>query len=82
MAYRIFLIEIFLFYYSLIWALVLDEMVNKGSMDSLKTRSLPAFLRNKQRPLSTEDDLHQLYAKVDDNQNISNVFIIVELILH
>jgi len=43
---------------------VLDDIYDHGSIDSLKTRSLPAFLRSKQRPLSTEDDLHQLYAKV------------------
>lgn len=43
---------------------VLDDMVSAGSEDSLKTRSLPAFLRSKQRPLSTEDDTYQLYAKV------------------
>lgn len=49
---------------------VLDEMdcVSTGgaSADALKTRSLPAFLRPKPRPLSTEDDLHQLYDKVTE----------------
>lgn len=31
---------------------------------TLKTRSLPAWVRQKPRPLSTEDDLNDLYAKV------------------
>ncbi|KAH8032974.1 hypothetical protein HPB51_004655 [Rhipicephalus microplus] len=36
-----------------------------GSNDlALKTRSLPSWGRAKQRPLSTEDDLSELYAKV------------------
>jgi hypothetical protein len=30
----------------------------------MKTRSLPAWVRSKSRPLSTEDDLAELYAKV------------------
>jgi hypothetical protein len=47
-------------------------MVSRGSVDSLKTRSLPAFLRSKQRPLSTEDDLHQLYAKVNFSKKRKN----------
>lgn len=43
---------------------MLDEIDNAVNIDALKTRSLPAFLRPKPRPLSTEDDLQQLYAKV------------------
>ncbi|XP_063617247.1 uncharacterized protein LOC134790409 [Cydia splendana] len=43
---------------------MLDELSTSTSIDALKTRSLPAFLRPKPRPLSTEDDLQQLYAKV------------------
>lgn len=43
---------------------MLDEIDNAANIDALKTRSLPAFLRPKPRPLSTEDDLQQLYAKV------------------
>lgn len=48
---------------------VLDELDGETAMDALKTRSLPAFLRPKPRPLSTEDDLQQLYAKVTNNDN-------------
>lgn len=44
---------------------MLDEIDNAANIDALKTRSLPAFLRPKPRPLSTEDDLQQLYAKVN-----------------
>lgn len=47
---------------------VLDELEEGGDSSSaaeaLKTRSLPAFLRPRPRPLSTDADLHQLYAKV------------------
>lgn len=43
---------------------VLDEVNGSANADALKTRSLPAFHRPKPRPLSTEDDLQQLYAKV------------------
>ncbi|XP_028043934.1 uncharacterized protein LOC114253303 isoform X2 [Bombyx mandarina] len=43
---------------------MLDEIDSGASVDALKTRSLPAFLRPKPRPLSTEDDLQQLYAKI------------------
>jgi hypothetical protein len=49
-------------------SLVLDEVGTKEEQNSneptLKTRSLPAWVRSKPRPLSTEDDLNDLYAKV------------------
>ncbi|CAK1544293.1 unnamed protein product [Leptosia nina] len=51
---------------------MLDELESAASIDALKTRSLPAFLRPKQRPLSTEDDLHQLYAKVNLSKKYKN----------
>lgn len=51
---------------------VLDEIDGSTNVDALKTRSLPAFLRPKQRPLSTEDDLQQLYAKVNFNKKYKN----------
>ncbi|XP_038207547.1 uncharacterized protein LOC119829226 [Zerene cesonia] len=51
---------------------MLDEIEGAASIDALKTRSLPAFLRPKQRPLSTEDDLHQLYAKVNLSKKYKN----------
>lgn len=48
--------------------LVLDEVGTKDDIASdeptLKTRSLPAWVRSKPRPLSTEDDINDLYAKV------------------
>lgn len=48
---------------------VLDEVGYKEDQNtgepSLKTRSLPAWVRSKPRPLSTEDDLNDLYAKVN-----------------
>lgn len=48
---------------------VLDEVSTKdediSSVPTLKTRSLPAWVRSKPRPLSTEDDLNDLYAKVN-----------------
>ncbi|CAH2227123.1 jg23690, partial [Pararge aegeria aegeria] len=50
----------------------LDEVEGAASIDALKTRSLPAFLRPKPRPLSTEDDLHQLYAKVNLSKKYKN----------
>lgn len=47
---------------------VLDEFGTKDDTitgeSALKTRSLPAWVRSKPRPLSTEDDLNDLYAKV------------------
>ncbi|KAL0849624.1 hypothetical protein ABMA28_013882 [Loxostege sticticalis] len=51
---------------------MLDEIDNAASIDALKTRSLPAFLRPKPRPLSTEDDLQQLYAKVNLSKKYKN----------
>ncbi|XP_028168995.1 uncharacterized protein LOC135087519 [Ostrinia nubilalis] len=50
---------------------MLDEL-DSAQMDALKTRSLPAFLRPKPRPLSTEDDLQQLYAKVNLSKKYKN----------
>ncbi|KAL1496944.1 hypothetical protein ABEB36_007990 [Hypothenemus hampei] len=38
----------------------------------LKTRSLPAWVRSKPRPLSTEDDLNDLYAKVNFSKKRKN----------
>ncbi|XP_063358994.1 uncharacterized protein LOC134648403 [Cydia amplana] len=51
---------------------MLDELSTGTSVDALKTRSLPAFLRPKPRPLSTEDDLQQLYAKVSLSKKYKN----------
>ncbi|XP_063376729.1 uncharacterized protein LOC134664069 isoform X2 [Cydia fagiglandana] len=51
---------------------MLDELSTSTSIDALKTRSLPAFLRPKPRPLSTEDDLQQLYAKVSLSKKYKN----------
>ncbi|XP_053606535.1 uncharacterized protein LOC128672990 isoform X2 [Plodia interpunctella] len=51
---------------------MLDDLDEAASMDALKTRSLPAFLRPKPRPLSTEDDLQQLYAKVNLSKKYKN----------
>lgn len=54
---------------------VLDEFGSKEEAPSgestLKTRSLPAWVRSKPRPLSTEDDLNDLYAKVSDTIYVS-----------
>ncbi|CAH0557861.1 unnamed protein product [Brassicogethes aeneus] len=55
---------------------ILDEVGSKDE-DSmaeavLKTRSLPAWVRNKPRPLSTEDDLNDLYAKVNFSKKRKN----------
>lgn len=54
----------------LICLTVLDEVGSKeeatpSGESTLKTRSLPAWVRSKPRPLSTEDDLNDLYAKVN-----------------
>ncbi|KAF9405217.1 hypothetical protein HW555_009202 [Spodoptera exigua] len=51
---------------------LLDEIDSAANIDALKTRSLPAFLRPKPRPLSTEDDLQQLYAKVNLSKKYKN----------
>lgn len=39
---------------------------------TLKTRSLPAWVRSRSRPLSTEDDLAELYAKVNLSKKRKN----------
>ncbi|CAN7993014.1 unnamed protein product [Ixodes hexagonus] len=39
---------------------------------TLKTRSLPSWGRSKQRPLSTEDDIGELYAKVNFSKRRKN----------
>lgn len=55
---------------------VLDEFNEKedihNSDSALKTRSLPAWVRSKPRPLSTEDDLNDLYAKVNFSKKRKN----------
>lgn len=54
--------------FGVIFFTVLDEVSNKDEQNTgeptLKTRSLPAWVRSKPRPLSTEDDINDLYAKV------------------
>ncbi|XP_049868383.1 uncharacterized protein LOC126368421 isoform X2 [Pectinophora gossypiella] len=50
---------------------MLDELECAESgegAEALKTRSLPAFLRPRPRPLSSEADLYQLYAKVSQSK--------------
>ncbi|XP_044752238.1 uncharacterized protein LOC123312084 isoform X2 [Coccinella septempunctata] len=55
---------------------ILDEVSSKdediSSGPTLKTRSLPAWVRSKPRPLSTEDDLNDLYAKVNFSKKRKN----------
>ncbi|PSN43447.1 hypothetical protein C0J52_02649 [Blattella germanica] len=56
---------------------VLDEVGSRGGepppgQTVLKTRSLPAWVRSKSRPLSTEDDLAELYAKVNFSKKRKN----------
>ncbi|KAK9890496.1 hypothetical protein WA026_010577 [Henosepilachna vigintioctopunctata] len=56
---------------------ILDEVNSKdedisSSGPTLKTRSLPAWVRSKPRPLSTEDDLNDLYAKVNFSKKRKN----------
>lgn len=56
---------------------VLDEVGSQGGEAPpgpavLKTRSLPAWVRSKSRPLSTEDDLAELYAKVNFSKKRKN----------
>ncbi|XP_071052988.1 uncharacterized protein [Onthophagus taurus] len=58
---------------------ILDEVSTKdeecqigGGSTTLKTRSLPAWVRSKPRPLSTEDDLTDLYAKVNFSKKRKN----------
>nr|XP_023015101.1 uncharacterized protein LOC111504666 [Leptinotarsa decemlineata] len=55
---------------------ILDEVGDKDEQSSgeptLKTRSLPAWVRSKPRPLSTEDDINDLYAKVNFSKKRKN----------
>lgn len=53
---------------------ILDEVatIEEESASPLKTRSLPAWVRSKPRPLSTEDDLNDLYAKVNFSKKRKN----------
>ncbi|XP_018579738.1 uncharacterized protein LOC108917562 isoform X1 [Anoplophora glabripennis] len=55
---------------------ILDEVGAKDEQTSgeptLKTRSLPAWVRSKPRPLSTEDDINDLYAKVNFSKKRKN----------
>nr|CAD7260120.1 unnamed protein product [Timema shepardi] len=56
---------------------ILDEVGARGGEAPagnmvLKTRSLPAWVRSKSRPLSTEDDLAELYAKVNFSKKRKN----------
>nr|CAI5818345.1 unnamed protein product [Callosobruchus analis] len=55
---------------------ILDEVAGKEgqvvSEPTLKTRSLPAWVRSKPRPLSTEDDINDLYAKVNFSKKRKN----------
>lgn len=49
----------------------LDEDAVGGST-SYRTRSLPSWGKNKQRPLSNADDLEELYAKVNFSKKRRN----------
>jgi hypothetical protein len=56
---------------------ILDEVGTRGGEAPpgpavMKTRSLPAWVRSKSRPLSTEDDLAELYAKVNFSKKRKN----------
>lgn len=54
---------------------ILDEVGTREDSpgtSSLKTRSLPAWVRSKPRPLSNEDDLNDLYAKVNFSKKRKN----------
>ncbi|XP_063233632.1 uncharacterized protein LOC134537287 [Bacillus rossius redtenbacheri] len=56
---------------------ILDEVGSQGGEPPpgaavLKTRSLPSWVRSKSRPLSTEDDLAELYAKVNFSKKRKN----------
>nr|CAD7439419.1 unnamed protein product [Timema bartmani] len=56
---------------------ILDEVGARGGEAPagnmvLKTRSLPAWVRSRSRPLSTEDDLAELYAKVNFSKKRKN----------
>ncbi|XP_071452362.1 uncharacterized protein [Hetaerina americana] len=48
------------------------EGANGAETAALKTRSLPAWVRSRSRPLSTEDDLAELYAKVNLSKKRKN----------
>lgn len=49
-----------------------DSQTSNNEEPTLKTRSLPAWVRSKPRPLSTEDDLNDLYAKVSYTQSVND----------
>ncbi|XP_076270554.1 uncharacterized protein LOC143202716 isoform X2 [Rhynchophorus ferrugineus] len=49
-----------------------DDELQSSEEPTLKTRSLPAWVRSKPRPLSTEDDLNDLYAKVNFSKKRKN----------
>ncbi|XP_030746695.1 uncharacterized protein LOC115875393 isoform X2 [Sitophilus oryzae] len=49
-----------------------DDELQNSDEPTLKTRSLPAWVRSKPRPLSTEDDLNDLYAKVNFSKKRKN----------
>lgn len=55
---------------------VLDDASSEDDPDSLpealRTRSLPSSVKNKQRPLASEEDLDQLYAKVNFSKKRKN----------
>ncbi|XP_047118578.1 uncharacterized protein LOC124799084 [Schistocerca piceifrons] len=56
---------------------ILDEVGTRGGDPPpgptvLKTRSLPAWVRSRSRPLSTEDNLAELYAKVNFSKKRKN----------
>uniref|UniRef100_A0A182N6B9 Uncharacterized protein n=1 Tax=Anopheles dirus TaxID=7168 RepID=A0A182N6B9_9DIPT len=53
------------------WALINDD--NEGDTSTTyRTRSLPSWGKNKQRPLSNADDLEELYAKVNFSKKRRN----------
>lgn len=52
-----------------------DGETSNNEEPTLKTRSLPAWVRSKPRPLSTEDDLNDLYAKVSDAPSLWMIFL-------
>ncbi|KAK5647122.1 hypothetical protein RI129_005586 [Pyrocoelia pectoralis] len=52
---------------------ILDDVnAKEEGASALKTRSLPAWVRSKPRPLSTEDDINDLYAKVNFSKKRKN----------
>jgi len=52
-----------------------DGETSNNEEPTLKTRSLPAWVRSKPRPLSTEDDLNDLYAKVSYAPSVWMIFL-------